>query len=332
MRIGVWVPLKYVQSVKIYYNQVSKRLLEMGVTFVPFSMGEGLPGDVDLYWDPTCTGGKNPSRKLLQAKRPIVATVHGAANFALPHHYTYKGLYQQIKGYFINAKRLYLWRRLRHRMDGIITVSNFAKEEIARELALDPNIITPIHHGFDSNIFFPPEKSDRDYMFHVSVYQPVKNVEMLLEAYGMIAEERRLPLVMVVPGYPGEIKVPKVRLIKEPIPQKKVAEYMQGARAFLLPSVRESFGLPLIEAMACGTPVITTYGSACEEVTEGAGIHCHPHNRSEWQKAMEGIMQDDELFQELSMLSLMKARQFSWDKCAGEHHDFFKKILESQLA
>lgn len=332
MRIGVWVPLKYVQSVKIYYDQVSKRLQKMGVTIVPFSKKDSLPEDVDLYWDPTCTGGKNPTKKFMDAEKPITATVHGAANFALPHHYTYKGLNQQIKGYFINAKRLYFWHHLRYKMDGIITVSNFAKEEIARELDLDPHIITPIYHGFDKDVFFPPKKSDRDYLFHISVYQPVKNLEVLVQAYNMIPEKQRLPLVMVVPGYPGKIKIPKVKLINEPISQKKVAEYMQGARAFLLPSVRESFGLPLIEAMACGTPVITTYGSACEEVTMGAGILCHPDDSSEWRKAMEAIMEDDQLFQQLSKLSLMKAQQFSWDKSAEEHYAFFKKILESQPA
>lgn len=328
MRIGVWIPLKYLHSVRIYFEQVSKRLEEKGVVFVPFTKGDDLPEDVDLYWDPTCTGGKNPTKKFLSAEKPITATVHGAANMALPHHYTYKGWKKQLEGYFINAKRLYYWNHLRYRMNGIITVSNFAKEEIERELDLDPKIITPIYHGFDKKVFKPAKSPKRDYFFHVSVYQPVKNVEVLVKAYHQLPEKERLPLVLVVPGFPGNIKMPGVKLITDPQPQEKIAEYMQHARAFLLPSVRESFGLPLIEAMACGTPVITSYGSACEEIASGHGILCHHEDISEWREAVRKLMTDDALFAELSEKSLQRSKDFGWGKSANAHLEFFKAIIE----
>ena len=332
MKIGVWVPKKYLQSVSIYYHQVSKRLAEKGVELIPFSVNDPLPEQVDMYWDPTCTGGKNPHRSLLKAKKPLVATVHGAANFALPHRYTYKGFRQQLKGYFVNAKRLFFWQKFRHRMQGIITVSHFAKEEIVRELSLRPEIIRPVYHGFDKNLFYPPVESQRDYLFHVSVYQPVKNLEILLEAYQSIPVNKRPPLLMVVPGFPNDVDIPGLTLIRQSVPPQQVAEYMRGARAFLLPSVRESFGLPLIEAMACGTPVITTYGSACEEVTKGVGILCRHDDVTAWRTAMEQIASDDILFTQLSRASVERAQTFSWDKSAKEHLAFFHHILQSQTS
>jgi len=328
MKIGVWIPLKYLHSVRIYFEQVSKRLEEKGVTFVPFTKGDELPEDVDLYWDPTCTGGKNPTKKFLSAEKPMVATVHGAANMALPHHYTYKGWKNQLEGYFINAKRLYYWHHLRYRMHGVITVSNFAKEEIVRELDLDGNIITPIYHGFDKKVFKPVKNAKRDYLFHVSVFQPVKNIETLVKAYHQLDEKTRLPLVLVVPGFQGKIKVPGLKLITEAQPQSKIAEYMQHARAFILPSVRESFGLPLIEAMACGTPVITSFGSACEEVASGTGILCHPDDVSDWREAMELLSTDDAAWQKHHELSLQRAKDFGWGKSATAHYEFFQSILE----
>lgn len=330
MKIGVWVPQKYLQSVSIYYHQISKRLAEQGVELLPFSVKDLLPENVDLYWDPTCTGGKNPHRSLLKAQKPLVATVHGAANFALPHRYTYKGFRQQLKGYFVNAKRLFFWQKFRSRMQGIITVSHFAKEEIVRELSLNPDIIRPIYHGFDKNLFYPPEESQREYLFHVSVYQPVKNLEVLLEAYRSIPVNSRPPLLMVVPGFPENLDIPGLTLIRQPVPPQQIADYMRGARAFLLPSVRESFGLPLIEAMACGTPVITTYGSACEEVTKGAGILCPHDDVTAWRTAMEQIAGDDVLFNHMSRQSIVQAQTFSWDKSAEEHLAFFHHILQSR--
>ena len=120
MKIGVWVPEKYLHSVRIYYEQVSRILSQKGVEFIPFGPNDVLPKNVDLYWDPTCTGGKNPNKRFQLREHPLVATVHGASNFALPHHYTYKGWKNQLKGYFINAKRTFYWKYFRKNIEGII--------------------------------------------------------------------------------------------------------------------------------------------------------------------------------------------------------------------
>jgi|GEM_PF-4857063 len=329
MKVGVWIPDQYLHSVRIYFEHVSACLQERGVTFVRFGPRNALPKEVDLYWDPTCTGGKNPNKRFRNARKPLIATVHGASNFALPHHYTYRGWKQQLKGYFINARRKFYWNFFRNSIKGIITVSEFAKSEIVRELQLRAQIIQPVHHGYDDHIFFHKENTARNYLFHVSVYQPVKNIDTLISAYQELPEERRLPLIMVVPGYPGTLHIPGITLITKPVPQATIAEYMQGARAFILPSVRESFGLPLIEAMACGTPVITSYGSACEEIAGGYGLLCSPLQVSDWRLAIDRISSDDAEWQRLHQHSLQRAKDFSWEKCATAHLRFFQKILGS---
>jgi len=327
MKIGVWVPNKYLNSVRIYYEQVSKRLAEMGVELLPISNQGELPLDVDLYWDPTCTGGKNPHRKFIKRKKPLVATVHGASNFALPHHYTFMGRKQQVKGYWINLKRKFLWFFFRNNIEGIITVSDFAKEEITKELRLPKQKIQAIYHGYDQKVFFPIDDRKGDYLFHVSVFQPVKNLDMLLQAYQKADANKKLPLVVVVPFYPDKIDIEGVTLINYAISHEEVAHYMQHARAFFLPSIRESFGLPLVEAMACGTPVVTSKGSACEEVVSDHGILCDAHLLEDWVSAIESISSDNELWNKLSEKAKLRSKKFSWDKTSELHYDFFKSLL-----
>lgn len=327
MKIGVWVPEKYLHSVRIYYEQVSRILSQKGVEFIPFGPNDVLPKNVDLYWDPTCTGGKNPNKRFQLREHPLVATVHGASNFALPHHYTYKGWKHQLKGYFINAKRKFYWKYFRKNIEGIITVSNFAKSEIIEELQLDAQKIRTIYHGYDSTFFFPVEDRSNDYLFHVSVFQPVKNIPVLLEAYKKLDETKRLPLVLLIPGYPNKIDIKGVKLIQQPVSQNEIAHYMQHAKALVLPSVRESFGLPIIEAMATGTPVITSFGSACEEITKGYGILCRSDHVEDWTNAINKISTDDSLWKELHHKSLERAQDFSWNKCAEEHYSYFSELI-----
>ena len=330
MKIGVWIPEKYLHSVRIYYEQVSGILENKGVEFIPFGINDALPQNVDLYWDPTCTGGKNPNKRFSIRKHPLVATVHGASNFSLPHHYTYNGWKQQIKGYFINAKRKFYWKYFRQNIEGIITVSNFAKTEIIKALHLDADKIRTIYHGYDSKIFQPISERTSDYLFHVSVFQPVKNIPILLEAYKKLDPTKRLPLVLLIPRYPNKIEMEGVTLIQKSVNQKEIAQFMQHAKAFILPSVRESFGLPIIEAMATGTPIITSYGSACEEITKGYGILCQANQVEDWSNAIDKISTDNILWNELHQKSLERAKDFSWEKCAEAHYSYFSEIISKK--
>jgi glycosyltransferase involved in cell wall biosynthesis len=328
MRVGVWIPDKYLTSVKIYFEQVSRRLSSKGVVFVPFGSKDKRPEDVDLYWDPTCTGGKAPNRRFIGAKKPVIATVHGAANFSLALHYTFSGTKGKIKGWFLNLKRKFFWNFFRNKTSQIITVSAFAKKEIVAFLQLPEEKISVIHHGFDQQLFYPLDRKSRNYLLHVSVFQPIKNIDILLKAYAALPESNRLPMLMIVPGYPHKIDIPGVTLINTPQPPALIAEKMSAARAFILPSFRESFGLPVIEAMACGTPVITSKGSACEEVASYAGILCNPNIMEEWKAAMHHISSDDALWEDLHQKSIQRSKDFSWDTCAAKHMDVFRKTSD----
>ena len=224
-------------------------------------------------------------------------------------------------------KKIINKKYFRKDIEGIITVSNFAKSEIIEELQLDAHKIRTIYHGYDSKLFFPIEERSNDYLFHVSVFQPVKNIPVLLEAYSQLEESKRLPLILLIPGYPNKINVKGVTLIQQPVSQNEVAHYMQHAKAFILPSVRESFGLPFIEAMATGTPIITSFGSACEEITKGYGILCRPNHVVDWSDAIEKISSDKVLWNELHQKSLERAHDFSWNKCAEEHYSYFSELI-----
>jgi glycosyltransferase involved in cell wall biosynthesis len=328
MKIGVWIPDKYLTSVRIYYQQLKVRLESEGFELVPFGQNDTLPEDVDIYWDPTCTGGKSPNRRFIKATKPLVATVHGAANFSLPLKFTFDTPKKKLKGFFLNTKRKFFWNFFRKNIGHIITVSAFAKEEIVTFLNLSPEKISVIHHGYDSNNFNDGGIENRSFLLHVSVYQPIKNIQVMLDAYQLIPENERLPLVMIVPGYPGTIEIPGVELHSSSVPPSVIAEKMKAAKAFILPSFRESFGLPVIEAMACGTPVITSLGSACEEVAGSAGILCDPRDTKAWKDAIQLLSTDENQWMDYHKRVLLRAKDFCWDACAAKHIQVFRKTLD----
>ena len=327
MKIGVWIPDKYVTSVRIYYQQIRAHLSAKGVEFTPFSRNDKLPKDVDLYWDPTCTGGKSPNRRFAGCDKPLIATVHGASNFSMPLHYTYHGWKNQIKGYGINLKRKLYWNIFRNNIDGIITVSEFAKKEIIQELNLPEKKIQVIYHGYDSAIFNEKSPAPRDYLLHVSSFHPIKNIPTLIEAYRRIDDAYKIPLVLIVPNYPNCMNEDGITLINQLKSQEEIASYMKRAKAFVLPSIRESFGLPLIESMACGTPAITSTGSACEEIVGDAGILCPPLDIEKWRDSMQEICSNIDLWKVLSEKSIKRAKKFSWEKSAEAHYLYFKSFL-----
>ncbi len=333
MKIGVWHPDKYVLSVRIYYEQVRDILSKGGVTFVPFGRQDELPDDVDLYWDPTCTGGKHPNRRFKQATHPLVVTVHGASNWSLPLSINFQNKKSKIKGVYNNIKRKSMWRYMRMNVAHIVTVSSFAKEEIQRYLPLEGIPITPIYHGFDNKVFNGnPRKTDEfaTYFFHVSVYQPKKNVDLILRAYQKLDEKTRIPLILVCPGYPEKIEMPGLKLIRDRIGRMEVANYLRESSGFIFPSIHESFGIPLIEALSCGCPIITSNQTACPEIVGDAGLKVNPRDADELSAQMLNLMSDAQLRADLSSAGLERAKAFSWTKCAQEHLDVFNQTLGSK--
>jgi glycosyltransferase involved in cell wall biosynthesis len=324
MKIGVWIPKQYLTSVRIYSEHVCEHLQKMGVEVISFTEKDDVP-EVDVVWDPTCTSARYPNRKLWRSELPWVVTVHGASNLSLPLSYTFPTFKKKIRGLYINTKRRLAWSVYNNKVAHIITVSKFAKEELVQELNFQPANISVIYHGFDDDTFHP-QSGVKEYLLHISVYQPKKNVDRIIEAYSNIPLEKRMPFTLVCPGYPQEVQVEKFNLVREHIDRKNIGKLMRGAYAFIFPSIHESFGMPLVEAMASGTPVITSSVSACPEIVQDAGLFVDPYSVSEIQQAIEKICSDPALQKSLSQKALLRAQDFSWEKTARLHLEVFKRF------
>ncbi len=328
MKIGVWHPDKFVLSVKIYTEKVMQHLEKEGVAFQFFKRKDVLPKDVDLFWDSTCTGGRAPHRKLLFVKKPMIATVHGAGSQSLPYHLAYYNKKNRKNSYKRIVKSNLLWTVYRRKLKEIITVSEYAKKELIKYIQLNEAKITPIYHGVDHDIFYPTEEKERNYLLHISVYQPKKNIERLIEAYRLIPEKDRMELKVVAPGYPNKEKIEGLTLITNRIDRQEVATLLQKARAFVFPSIHESFGMPLAEAMACGCPIITSNVTACPEIIGNAGIAVDPMDVEALKLVMLKLINDEKEYKIYRDKSLIRAGDFTWEKTAKEHLKVFQRALQ----
>lgn len=329
MKIAIWIPRYYDTSVKVYVDNIRQFLEQHSLHFIEINEHSTIPVDVDLVWDPNCTGAKYPNKKILFSQKKWVVTLHGASNFSLPFHYTFPTYRQKIIGIYKNFKRKVAWAIYKHKVTHIITISAFAKKEIVQELAIDETKISIIYHGYNEELF-KQHNGQKKYFFNVSMHQKVKNIDRLIDAYSQIPLNSRIPMIVVCPNYPQpDLKIDKLTLITQKIAQKEVAEYMQHAYCFVFPSIRESFGLPVLEALACGLPTITSNTSALKEIVGDAGILINPFSVEDLKQAMMKMIEDTELRNNLATKALDRAKDFSWQKSALLHLEVFQKVAQT---
>ncbi len=328
MRIGIFQSKYPATSVRLYTDNVVAHLKEFGNQIFFFSSDDALP-DVDVIWDPTCTGARYPNRKILSSNIPWVITLHGAAILSTPLSYNFSTLSEKIKGLFTAIRRWMVWMVYKYKVAQIITVSEYAKEELIKCLGMRSEQIAVIYHGYEKR-WFNPSTTSKDYLLHVSAYQPKKNVDRIIEAYQSIAYSEKLPLVVICPGYNKSITDKKITIIDEVLSSEQVAAYMKGAYTFIFPSLHESFGMPLLEAMACGTPVITSNTSACPEIIQQAGLLVDPLSVTSIRSAIHEIMSNKDLHTKLSSAAIHRAQYFSWETAAWQHEAVFRKVFESK--
>lgn len=328
MKVAIWIPRHYDTSVKIYVDNIRNYLEKKEITFIEISEKSSIPEDVNIVWVPNCTGAQYPNKKILFSKIKWIVTLHGAANLSLPLRYTYTTFFNRILGLFENFKRRCAWFLYKNKVAHIITVSAFAKNEIIEELKIDPKKISVIYHGYNDELF-TQHSGKKTYFFNISMYQKVKNVDRLIEAYSQIPLDIRIPMIVVCPNYPTKnTTIEKLTIISEKITQKEVAKYMEDAYCFVFPSIRESFGLPIVEAFGCGVPVITSNTSALKEITQDAGILVDPFSVTDIKDAMIKVIENNALRNELAQKAIQRAVNFSWAKSAQLHYEIFKRIAD----
>ena len=224
----------------------------------------------------------------------------------------------------------------------IITISNFSKKEILDIYSADEKKIRVVHNGYNSALY----KQSQDlkniemvrakyglsekYLLYIGRLEKKKNTPALIEAFAMMKEllpDDRHKLVLVGKASFGydevnymiqEFDLNGKVIITGWVDEEDLPAFYSGATAFVFPSVYEGFGVPLIEAMACGVPIITSNVSSMPEVADGAAIFFNPKHVKSIADAMVRIVREEKLRQELSAHGLKRAQDFSWEKCAKE--------------
>jgi glycosyltransferase involved in cell wall biosynthesis len=282
------------------------------------------PGDTDLFWAP------HYNVPLVLRSRTLV-TVHDLAHLALP------GL--------VRGRHRLAYARLMLRAAGgcssTIFVSHFTADEFRRVFGRSPRRQVVIHQGVDSSWFEvtpdPVAPHPRPYLLFVGNVKPHKNLAGLLKAFRLLKDEIPHDLLIVgqrdgfIHGSPEVEREAagmhgRVRFTGW-VEDAEVRQLFAHASALVFPSLYEGFGLPPLEAMACGCPVVASRSGAIPEVCGDAVLYCEAERPESIAKQVRDLLADPILTNEMRSRGRERARGFSWDRCAAATG----QVIERQL-
>jgi glycosyltransferase involved in cell wall biosynthesis len=274
---------------------------------------------------------------------PTVVTVHDVIQFVLPE-YAWRKISRLYFGLVSAGAR---------RADAVITVSECSKRDIEKLLGLAPERIHVIGNAVDASLF--PVRDPwllanvRErygigprFVLYFGGFDLRKNVPRLIEAYARVPERLRREYQLVIAGryqhlghplYPDpRVTVQSLGLEGNVVFTGQIREQDKGplysaATLFAFPSLYEGFGMTPLEAMACGTPVVTSNRSALPEVVGDAGVLVDPYDTDAIAQALAEVLENTGLREELSRRGLERARRFTWPQVAEQTVRVYKEIL-----
>jgi glycosyltransferase involved in cell wall biosynthesis len=226
-------------------------------------------------------------------------------------------------------------RKAVHNSDLIIAVSRFTAGQIESLLGVDQSRIRVVHHGVD--LPRPPNHSQRQKLIlFVGALQTRKNVVRLIEAFEQVPSDWRLVLAGPLHGYGAEEIMHRVQRsfafprihVTGYLSVTELASLYSRARIFAFPSLDEGFGMPVLEAMAYGIPVVTSNRSALPEVAGDAAILVDPTNTDEVGQALRTLISDAAKWAELSNKGRERASLFSWEKAVESTYATYCELLK----
>jgi len=274
---------------------------------------------------------------------PLMLTVH---DIIYLENLDFKGSAYQNFG---NIYRRFVVPRAAEKSRIIITVSEYEKKVITDRLNIPGEKVKVIYNGVNKKFFHRNSKDEinnfkkkyqlpEEFFLFLGNRAPKKNTRNVILAFLDYCKRTRDPIPMVILDYQKIFleellyrldKHSAIRFFVFPgyIPGDEMPLMYQAASVFLYPSLRESFGMPIIEAMACGTPVITSNTSSMPEVAGDAAMLVDPYSSFSIADAMEKLRMDPALMTELKEKGFERAKQFSWEKAAAELLTTYKKLL-----
>ncbi len=258
---------------------------------------------------------------------------------------------------FLTRKMLTLnLKKTVKRADGIIAVSQYTADDIVKYYGVPREKIKVIYPGIDSEKFKPMPKESvlpvmekhgldyKNYLLYLGTIEPRKNLASLIRGYALTAKklssEGKFVPKLILAGklgwyYDEILKTAEAEGVSDSVKflgyvdnSDKAALYC-GARAFVFPSLFEGFGIPVIEAMACGAPVLTSRSSSLTEIAEGSAVtvdlDCSDKNIS---NGLYTLCTDDGFCNRLSDVGIENAKRFTWERAGEETYAYYRKIAE----
>lgn len=234
------------------------------------------------------------------------------------------------------------------RADHIITVSHSSKRDLVEFYRLNPERITVTYEGSAENYTPMKPKQANEYLqetygiggpfiLYVGNLEPRKNLSRLLRAFAELKRRRSLVHKLVIVGqkawlYDGIFTTIRDHALSDQvvftnyIPAHDLPYFYNAAAMLVYPSIFEGFGLPVVEAMACGTPVITSYGSSLEEIAHGAAVLVDPYSVASIAAAIDQLATDADEQRKLRATALARAACFSFERMAEQTRDVYHRL------
>lgn len=284
----------------------------------------------DCYFEPNFL--LLPSIKTKHA----VITVHDFSCFRFPQWHPIERVRYMEK---------YFWKSV-NQADHIITVSETIRQEAINTFGINPNTITTIPNGVDHTLFKPESGKGRialqniyalpeHFVLYVGTLEPRKNLANLIRAHALLpcALRKRFPLVIV--GSQGWNNSEIMSLIQTHaaftrligyVPRAHLPLLYTAATIFAYPSSYEGFGLPVVEAMACGKAILSSTDPALTALSQGAALNAPPEDIEAMAAHMQLLLEDVQLRKNLENKALELASAYSWNDSGLKHMQLFEKI------
>lgn len=287
----------------------------------------------DLYFEPNFIPLK------IQARR-VVATILDFSFAKFPEWHP-KDKVDYFKKHF--------WQKIK-KADRIICISEFIKEEAIHEFGFPEEQLTTIHLGIDHGLFkrYPAQQLQpvkeryhlpENFILFVGSIEPRKNLKALLQAYQGLEAGVRREFKMVLVGFQGWANDQIMKMIEKLkpdvsyigyIPKEELAKIYNLARLFIYPSFYEGFGLPPLEAMACGCPVVVSKAASLPEVCGDAAYYVDPEKVTSIAGGISKVLNNEELRASQIKKGIAHADGFRWGKSALQHLHIFEEVFRRE--
>lgn len=239
------------------------------------------------------------------------------------------------------------WENIK-KADKIIVISDYIKKE-GIHLGLPEEKLKTIHLGFDREVFKICQPKDlkviqkqyslpEHFILFVGSIEPRKNLVNLVRAYISLDEKVRKDVKLVLAGFKGWQNKEIMELLKKVrsdvfylgyLHDTELGKLYNLATLFVYPSFYEGFGLPPLEAMACGCPVVVSKTASLPEVCDKAALYVDPHNVNSIAEGMKKVLSDEGLKRSLIAKGLKRSKRFSWEQSAQEHLEVFEDVIKN---